>query len=194
MIGGMRVHHVAARLLLGFLFITPFAYGETGEEGWLRYAPLPQPAAQQYSNIPHLIVAPGQSPPAHSAANELSRGLHSMLGADIRVSANISAAGDVFVVGTAAEIEKLIPGWKSASPIPAEGFEFSRLAADGRNYWIVAGGSDRGELYGIFHILAQVGQQKPLAGASFSTRATCGGIFIGYRSTGGCWPQSASTG
>ena len=158
----MRVCRVAARVLIGFLATACFAHGETGEEGWLRYAPLSQSAAQQYRNVPHLIVSSGQSPVARSAASELARGLHSMLGTSVQVATNISG-GDAFVVGTPEEVQKLLPGWLPASPIPAEGFAFSHLAANGKNYWIVAGGSDRGELYGVFHILAQVGQQKLLA-------------------------------
>jgi alpha-glucuronidase len=166
MIGAMRIRLFAARLVFGslvFLVMGQFAFGETGEEGWLRYAPVQQAAAQQYRNVPRMVVAPGQTPVAHSAATELARGLNSMLGAKVQVSPSLPASGDIFLVGTAAEIGKLIPDWKPVAPIPGEGFQFSRLAANGRNCWIVAGGSDAGALYGVFHVLAQVGQQKPLS-------------------------------
>ncbi|MGC2399062.1 MAG: alpha-glucuronidase family glycosyl hydrolase [Acidobacteriaceae bacterium] len=160
----MQTRHIAALLFSSLLALTPHVHGETGEEGWLRYAPLPQQAAQQYRNIPRLILAPGESAVAHSAANELARGLHSMLGTNTQVSSSAPApAGDLFVLGTAAEIQHVLPTWSSPSPIPAEGFNFSRLTANGHNFWIIAGGSDRGELYGVFHLLLRIGQEKPLA-------------------------------
>jgi alpha-glucuronidase len=153
---------VAAFMVL--LALTPCAHAETGEEGWLRYAPLRPQAVQQYRNLPHVIVAPGRSALAHSAASELTRGLHSMLAANVQVSSELSATqGDTFILGTAAEIKRMLPGWNSPSVIPAEGFAFSRFAANGHNYWIVAGGTDQGVLYGVFHILERVGQEKPLA-------------------------------
>src|SRR6201996_7075044 len=136
-----------ARFLAVLLVLAPFALGETGEEGWLRYAPVSQAAAQQYKNVPRLVVARGPS----TASQELARGLHSMLGLNMQVSAEAPPAGDVFVVGTSADLEKILPSWKPAAPIPAEGFSFTRFAANGRNYWVVAGGSDRGVLYGVFH-------------------------------------------
>jgi alpha-glucuronidase len=33
----------------------------------------------------------------------------------------------------------------------------------GHSHWVLAGGTDRGELYGVFHILEQIAQQKSLA-------------------------------
>ena len=68
-----------------------------------------------------------------------------------------------FVLGTLAEIRHVLPNWKPASPIAPEGFSLSQFAEQGHNYWVIAGGTDRGELYGVFRILEQVAQQKLIA-------------------------------
>jgi alpha-glucuronidase len=157
----MRVGHAVILVASSFLSLAPGVYGETGQEGWLRYAALPPELAQQYK-IPHRIVATGQSAVAHSAAGELARGLHSMLGAKLTVSSTL-AGNDAFLLGTPAEIGRLLPTWKPLSPIAPEGFSLSQFAEQGHNYWLLAGGSDRGVLYGVFRILEQVAQQKFIA-------------------------------
>ena len=114
------------------------------------------------TSIPHHIVATGQSAVAHSAASELARGLHSMLGENLQSRPRCSG-NDSFILGTPAEIRHLLPTWKPPSPIAPEGFSLSQFAAQGHNYWVLAGGTDRGELYGVFRILEQVAQQKRIA-------------------------------
>src|SRR6185437_2959325 len=65
-------------LVLSLIALTGSAMAESGEAGWLRYAPLPN--AQQYRDIPSKIIVGGKSPIESSAARELQRGLSSMLG------------------------------------------------------------------------------------------------------------------
>jgi alpha-glucuronidase len=157
----MRVGHAVLLLASSFLCLAPGVHGETGQEGWLRYAALPPQLAQQYK-IPHRIVTTSQSAVAHSAANELSKGLHSMLGSNFAVS-SVLAGNDAFVLGTPAEIRHLLPTWKPESPVAPEGFALTQFAEQGHNYWVMAGGTDRGVLYGVFRMLEQVAQQKFIA-------------------------------
>jgi alpha-glucuronidase len=157
----MRVGHAVLLMASSFLSLVPGVYGETGQEGWLRYAALPPQLAQQYK-IPHRIVSTSQSSVAHSAASELNRGLHSMLGAHLTVSSTL-AGDDAFLLGTPAEIRRLLPTWNPLSPIAPEGFSLSEFAEEGHRYWVLAGGTDRGVLYGVFQILEQVAQQKFIA-------------------------------
>ena len=135
----MRVCHAVSLLALSFFSLAPGVHGETGKEGWLRYAPLPPQVAQQYK-LPRHIVVTGQSAVAHSAASELARGLHSMLGENLQVESTLPA-DDSFILGTVAEIRHLLPDWKPASPIAPEGFSLSQFAAQGHNYWVLAGGT-----------------------------------------------------
>src|SRR3984957_14345674 len=157
----MRACNAVSVLLLSFLSMAPYAHSETGEQGWLRYAALTPQAGQQYKKMPQHVVAGGQSAVSHSAASELARGLHSMLAENVTVSPALPN-GDSFVLGTPAEIQRLLPTWKSASPLAPEGFSLAPFAAQGHSYWVLAGGTDRGELYGVFRILELVAQQKQI--------------------------------
>jgi alpha-glucuronidase len=153
----MRLH--AAVFLL--LCMTVRLQAETGEEGWLRYAPLPLQIAQQYNTVPHYLVTTGHTPVAASAASELVRGLHAMLGESLRVASTLPRE-DAFVVGTPAEIHHLLPNWDAPSHLAPDGFWLEQFSAHDHTYWVLAGGSDRGELYGVFRILEQIAQQQPL--------------------------------
>ena len=155
----MRAGNALNLLLLCFLSMAPYARSETGEQGWLRYAALPPQAAQQYKKIPQHVVAAGQSAVSHSAASELARGLHSMLNENVTVSAALPNE-DAFLLGTPTEIQRLLPTWKLSSPLAPEGFSLAQFAAQGHSYWVLAGGTDRGELYGVFRVLELVAQQK----------------------------------
>ena len=95
-----RLSHAVSLLALGFFSLAPGVHGETGKEGWLRYAPLPKQVAQQY-RLPRHIVVMGQSAVARSAASELARGLHSMLSENVQLESALSA-DDSFVLGTVA--------------------------------------------------------------------------------------------
>jgi alpha-glucuronidase len=155
----MDIRRTVLLLVAGLWFGTSGVRAETGEAGWLRYAPLSTQVAQQYKLSGH-IVSTGESAVSHSAANELARGLHSMLGQNFPISSSLPQE-DAFVVGTTVEIHRLLPTWQAT--VPPEGFSLSRFAGNGHNYWVLAGGTDRGELYGVFHLLEQVAQQRRLA-------------------------------
>jgi alpha-glucuronidase len=155
----------AVTLVLAILAIAPMVRAETGEDGWLRYAPLPKAAAEQYKTMPHRVVELTDTPVARNAAKELARGLHSMLGEEVEIvpgSAGASA-DDAFVIGMPEEIRRLAPAWKVNEDIGAEGFAISRVESKGSMAWMIAGGSDRGELYGVFHLLEEIAEQKPLS-------------------------------
>ena len=143
----------------------PFAHAENGSAGWLRYAPLSPRAAQLYKKIPRRVVEITDTPVARNAANELIRGVHSMLGDNLRLASDSSTfiAEDSFVLGTPAEIHALVPAWKATGTIAAEGFSISEITVSGHALWMIAGGTDRGELYGVFHLLEQLAQEKPLS-------------------------------
>ena len=144
---------------------TPFAQAENGSAGWLRYARLPPRAAPLYKKIPRRVVEITNTVIARNAANELIRGVHSMLGDDLRLASDPSAvaAEDSFVLGTPAEIHALVSSWKVPGTIASEGFSISEITVSGHALWILAGGTDRGELYGVFHLLEQIAQGRALS-------------------------------
>ena len=108
--GAMRAGKTIRVLLLSFLSMAPHAHSETGEQGWLRYAALTPQAAQQFKKMPQHVVAGGQSAVSHSAASELARGLHAMLGENVTVSSALPN-GDSFLLGTPGEIQRLLTNW-----------------------------------------------------------------------------------
>ena len=158
-IRAMRLRSALVLTALTCFSALPRLLAETGEAGWLRYAPLPLQIAQQYKTDPQCVVSLGKSPVARSAASELARGLHSMLGQTVLPSCTLGQE-DAFVLGTPAEIRRVLPGFQTDSPLAAEGFSLAPFAAHSHHYWIIAGGSDRGELYGVFRALEQIAEQK----------------------------------
>jgi alpha-glucuronidase len=80
-----------------------------------------------------------------------------MLGGDFRVGSTLPDA-DAFVLGTPRELHQLLPHWREPRTLAEEGFAISKLDERGHHLWVVAGGSPRGELYGVFHLLEQIGQ------------------------------------
>lgn len=148
--------------LLTLLLWAPCLFAETGEAGWLRYAPLPPLIVQQYKSLPQAVVAPGKSAVIRSASNELVRGLHSMVGVNAAMAFNASSQ-DCFVLGTPQDVRRILPAWKAPARLAAEGFSLSEMSGRGHHYWIIAGGSDRGVLYGVFRVLEEVAQEKFIA-------------------------------
>ena len=150
-------------LVASFLFaLLPALRGETGAEGWLRYAPLPPGPQHRYDGLPRSVMQLTTSPIAHSAAAELQRGLDSMLGRADAQRDNPSAAERHWILGTPSEVEAQLAGLQGASTykLASECFVVQRA---GRKGWIIAGGSDRGELYGVFYLLEQIAQQKTIS-------------------------------
>src|SRR5580698_8405411 len=103
----------AITLGVALLAAVPVAYGESGAEGWLRYAPLPAQAANQYASLPRYVIGLTHTAVAHSAANELTRGLHAMLrDAFLFASgASLPLPADAVVIGTPDEIRGILPSW-----------------------------------------------------------------------------------
>src|ERR1700761_3598995 len=139
----------------------PQAHAESGTEGWLRYAPLSTQATQAYAQLPHTIVALSDTPIAAHATSELVRGLRSMLGETFD-TASFDSNTKAILIGTASEIAAHVPAWKTTTPLAPECFSIA-LNPSSPHGWIVAGGNDRGTLYGVFHLLEAIAQQKPVA-------------------------------
>ncbi len=148
-------------LFVAMVFLCTSMKAETGAEGWLRYARLPAQSAARYEAVPHLIVVLTDSDVAQHAGSELAHGLSSMLGTNTRVTSDLSAR-NAFVIGTPAEIVKVLPQWSDLRSPVTEGYAISHYLRGSRDAWIIAGGTDRGELYGVFHLLELVAQEKPI--------------------------------
>lgn len=140
------------------------AWAEDGSAGWLRYAPLAN--ARPYHSLPAAVVPLDHSPVVEGAAQELARGLGRMLGHPVLEGDAFSAMPE-FVIGTVAEVEQRFPQWRPAVPLKAEGFAIAAVEDRGRTDWVIAGAGARGALYGTFHLLEEVAEEKNPA--SFAT-------------------------
>jgi alpha-glucuronidase len=136
------------------------AYGESGAEGWLRYAPLSNTAAASYVALPSQIVVPGDTPTDQAAAKELQRGLASMLGRGFTVTHELPEEGDAIVVANLATLSRAFA--LSGDKLPPESFTLGEKTEGKTHRYIILGADPRGELYGVFHLLALVGAEKPL--------------------------------
>ncbi len=138
------------------LTITIGASAQTADQAWLRYSGL-----NGQSAVPLNVRALGAGVVEQSAALELKRGIDGLAAGAVPVESKV-AKGQI-VVGTLQEVRTSFP----TLPIPTD------LGPDG--YWlystgnfdkadlIVAGGDERGALYGAFALLRLIATDQSLA-------------------------------
>jgi len=146
---------VLAVVLTGTLWLR----AETGADGWLRYAPVAREADTRYSAIPNVVVSLGDSEVLNSAKGELIRGVESMLGKRLQSEQNVSAQ-NAFVLGTLKDMRGEFHQVQPSGPLSPDGFWLRTLQHNGKKYWLIIGGGDRGVLYGSFALLSRIAQDK----------------------------------
>jgi alpha-glucuronidase len=156
----MNRRRVLGLVAPGLVALGSLAYGESGAEGWLRYAPLSNAAAASYVALPSQIVVLGDTPTDQAAATELQRGLASMLGRGFTVSHELPEEGDAIVVANLATLSRAFA--LTGDKLPPESFTLGEKTESKTHRYIVLGADSRGELYGVFHLLALVGSEQPL--------------------------------
>ena len=145
--------------ILGLLLLAPLlAQAEDGSQGWLRYAPITDVA--RYANLPSQIVVLGNTPTDQAAANELKRGLASMLGRTFTVSHETHADASAIVIANLAVLNKAFT--VTGDKLPPESYTLGEKTEGKTHRYLVLGADARGELYGVFHLLALVGTDQPL--------------------------------
>jgi alpha-glucuronidase len=135
------------------------AFAESGAAGWLRYAPVRD--AAQYRSIPDNVVALDHSLVIQSAAREAVRGLSRMLHRSIYAGDSRESHPEI-VIGTVTEVEARLPGWKPTAELTPEGYAIATIRNHGQIDWLIAGADARGALYGTFHLLESIGEEKPV--------------------------------
>jgi alpha-glucuronidase len=152
-------------LVLASTALTP-VHAESGAEGWLRYAPITDPASlHRYDALASRIVVLGNTPIDHAAAAELQRGLGSMLGRSFTVAQGMQQlpdGSDAIILGNIATLQKVFHVVQSDEPLKPEGFTLGLKSEGSSHRFIIFGGHPRGELYGVFHLLELVASQQPL--------------------------------
>src|SRR5579875_1807215 len=91
-----------AKTLLAFLallLLAPTAaHADDGYRLWLRYDPVEAPQRGLYAARASEIVAPGTSPVARSARDELQRGLTGLLAHPVPITAAVDRDGAILLV------------------------------------------------------------------------------------------------
>ncbi len=151
----MHLHHTVGLLLLS---ATLAASAEDGSRAWLRYAPITDTA--RYASLPGRIVVLGNTPTEQAAANELQRGLTSMLGRTFTVSHETGTDVSAIVLTNLSTINKAFT--VTGDKLPPESFTLGEKTEGKTHRFIILGADQHGELYGVFHFLALIGTEQPL--------------------------------
>ena len=143
-----------------FAIVAVSLHGETGYQAWLRYAPVDRAAYE--ASVPAVAAVLGDAPAMGSARQELIRGVRGMLGRTLREESGVPQESAI-VLGTVAEIRRAAPQWGIGGELPPDGFRLKTVAAGALRYTVVAGGSDRGVLYGAFALLRKIAMGEPVS-------------------------------
>jgi alpha-glucuronidase len=147
---------------IGLLLLSTLAavstQAETGAQGWLRYAPIVNKAP--YATLPSQIVVPGNTPTDRAAAQELQRGLTSMLGRPFTIAHETEDNTNAIILTNLATLSKAFT--ISGDKLPPESYTLGEKTENHTHRFIILGADPRGELYGAFHLLELVASQQPL--------------------------------
>ncbi|HEY3394493.1 MAG TPA: alpha-glucuronidase family glycosyl hydrolase, partial [Lacipirellulaceae bacterium] len=142
-------------LLLVLCRISP-AGAETGDAGWLRYAPLdPKIGHERFADFPAVVVALGESEVIASVRDELIRGVRGMLGRTLRIESKPPRESFI-LVGTHELAKKAIPNIEKMPELSRDGFWLKTIQFEGRSCLVITAPDDRGVLYGVFALLRKI--------------------------------------
>ncbi len=146
---------VALALLAIVCAIPVAARAESGYDAWLRYAPITDPVVRaRYSAFARVVIL-GDALVISTARDELVRGLRSMFGRALD-SSGAPSGDDAIVLGALERVREARPEAMLPASIRGDGFWLGTVTSRGRTMTVVAGGSDRGVLYGAFALLRRI--------------------------------------
>jgi alpha-glucuronidase len=156
------LHGRSAGVVLIFLLALALpSYSETGAKAWLGYAKLKPQAAKQYERLPGTVVRLGNSTVLQTAQRELALGIVNMSGRSLG-SDSTAVRGNAFVLGTAAQLNALAPELHAPQDLVADGYWLKSARIREHECLVIAGGSDRGVLYGVFALLSKMERAESL--------------------------------
>ena len=143
-------------LLFAFLvFVGCCSSAENGSAAWLRYSRLDSAEARQYSSLPSAVYLLGNSELLTSARAELVRGISGMLGVSLRAGSG-RPTQPAIVIGTAEQIRRSGAQFTIPTALDGDAFALVSVHVGTREAIAIAGGSDRGVLYGTFAFLRKI--------------------------------------
>jgi len=141
-------------IALSLLTVSLGAFAEDGYDLWLRYPRITNVSVHRaYSRALTSWRVDGQSPTLTAARTELQRGLDGLLGTHVAESP-ASASSVTLLAGTVASVRiKALLSEKQQNALTAEGFTIQSIPQKGKSVIVIAGKTDVGVLYGVFHFL-----------------------------------------
>ncbi|WP_105103073.1 alpha-glucuronidase family glycosyl hydrolase [Microbulbifer pacificus] len=157
------------------LFAATAAHAEDGYDLWLRYQPLEQGGRDLYRPQLRQLVIPGSesSPTLNAIEHELVRGVGGLLGHSPTVDGRIR--GDGFVlVATPQRSADVRAAKLPLNALGDEGYLIRAITVRGYRGTVIAANSERGLLYGGFHLLRLLQTRTSLDEVSISSRPRLG--------------------
>jgi len=140
--------------------LAPRALCETGGRAWLRYIPIRNgKLLRQYRSLPSRIVTLDNSSVIRTAENELSDGLHAMLGRP-RVVQDRLGREPAIILGTLNRIRRA--AITRVPDMPDDAYLLKRVRHNGSTSLLITAANDRGVLYGVFSLLRKIALHEPL--------------------------------
>lgn len=152
-------------LTILFFFYLPFVLNaENGYDLWLRYQKIDDASLlQKYKAVnEEMILDASGSDVLQAAKNELKRGVDGLLGLKIKDVSALSKRG--LLIGTP-QSSNLIAKQsvsKDIENLDKEGYIIQTSSIDGKSVIIIAGKTDVGVLYGVFHYLRLMQTHQPI--------------------------------
>jgi alpha-glucuronidase len=173
-----RLTGMITRLITGLILTSLLhpirASAEDGYRLWLRYDRITSPRLlQQYRSAITEVHFDPTGPIQQAAFKELSEGLHGLLGSGIveRYSQRLRISDGALFIGTPASNPLIATlHWKdSVALLGEEGFMIRSLTISGKKIIVLAAGTDKGILYGVFRLLRLLQTQESLQQLSITS-------------------------
>src|SRR5262245_34820824 len=134
--------------------------GESGHEAWRRYFRLAPQIRQKYANVPLNIVSVGDTAILAASRKELMVGLAGLLGSAPQRAAN--PIDRSIVLGKSADLESRFIKL-SVGEISEQGYRLEWQRIGEKTCLVIAGGGDRGVLYGVFALLSKIARGEDIS-------------------------------
>ena len=145
------------RIACTIALLCPFlSKAETGEEAWLRYAPMGSAAS-----LPAVVVVLGDGTVLQSARGELLAGVRAMMGRVLRIEGAIGQESAI-IAGTEEAMRKACPWVVLPASLKPDGYRLITAARGGAQHLLIVGSNERGVLYGAFGLLRKIALRQPL--------------------------------
>jgi len=157
-------HNLSWLGLLCFLclFIASTVRADDGYRLWLRYDQLPPRPLNLYRQRIQSIAVQGESPTFDAIRRELRLGCEGLLGAQVRVEQDQNKASVVVGLPETSSLIRKLRWDADLKRLGPEGFRIRTIREANLSVVVVASTTDKGALYGAFHLLRLLQTEQPI--------------------------------